>query len=46
MLGARDTDRDRKAKLRPHAAADRPRNFGGRTEQMRAAGNVGKGLVD
>src|SRR5438105_15501811 len=46
MLGARHADRDRKAKLRPHAAADCPRNFGRRTEEMGAARDVGKGLVD
>ena len=46
MLGARYTDRDRKAKLRPHALADCPCNFGRRTEEMGAARDVGKGLVD
>jgi hypothetical protein len=37
---------DRKVKLRPHAAPDYPRNFGGRTEEMGAARDVGKGFVD
>jgi hypothetical protein len=46
LLGARHTDRDRKAKLRPHALADCPRNFGRRTEEMGAARNIGKGLVN
>src|SRR5258707_13078326 len=46
MLGARYTDRDRKAKLRPHALAYGPCNFGRRTEEMGAARDVGKGLVD
>src|SRR5690242_17123148 len=46
MLGARDADRYRQAKLCPHAAADVARDLGGRAEQMRAAGNVRKGLVD
>src|SRR5271168_1272417 len=46
MLGARHADRDRKAKLRPHAAPDCPGNFGRRTEEMGAARDVGKGLVD
>jgi hypothetical protein len=46
MLGARHADRDRKTKLRPHAAPDCPGNFGRRTEEMGAARDVGKGLVD
>src|SRR5271155_3844053 len=46
MLGARHADRDRKAKLRPHAAPDCPRNFGRRTEEMGASRAVGKRLVD
>ena len=46
MLGARYADRDRKAKLRPHAAPDCRRDFRGRTEEMGAACDVGKGLVD
>jgi hypothetical protein len=46
MLGARHTDRNRKAKLRPYAGPDCPSNFGGRTKEMGAAGDVGKRLVD
>ena len=46
VLGARHADRDRKAKLRPHAAPDRACNFGRRTEEMGAPRDVGKGLVD
>src|SRR6266851_6778176 len=46
MLGARYADRDRKAKLRPHALADCPGNFGRRAEEMGAARDVSKGLVD
>ena len=46
MLGARYTDRDGKAELRPHALADCAGNFSRRTEQMGAARNVAKGLVD
>jgi hypothetical protein len=46
MLGARHTDRNRKAKLRPYAGPDCPSNFGGRTEELGAAGDVGKRLVD
>jgi len=46
VLGACHTDRDWKAKLRPHAAPDRPGNFDGWTEEVDAAGDVGKGLVD
>src|SRR6202011_5966998 len=46
MLCARHADRDRKAKLRPHAAPDCSRNFGRRTEEMGAPSDVGKGLVD
>src|SRR5436309_7831285 len=46
MLGARYADRDRKAKLRPHALPDCPCNFGGWTEEMSAACDVGKGLID
>jgi hypothetical protein len=32
--------------IRPHALANCPDNFGGRTEETGAARNVGKGLVD
>src|ERR1700738_3801974 len=46
MLGARHADRDRKAKLRPHAVADCPRNLGRRPEEMGSARDIGKGLVD
>ena len=46
VLGARYADRDRQAKLAPHPAPDRARNFGGRAEQMRAPGNIGEGFVD
>ena len=46
VLGARDADRDRQAKLVSHAAADRACDVGRRTEEMGAASNVGKGLVD
>ena len=46
VLRARHADRDRQAKLRPHAAPDRPRNVGRRTEEMGAARDVGKGLID
>lgn len=46
MLGARDTNRNRKTKLRAHALADGHRDFRRRTEQMGAARDVGKGLVD
>src|SRR5207237_3133605 len=35
-----------KAKLRSHAVPEGPRNFGRRTEEMCAARDVGKGLVD
>ena len=46
MLGARHADRDRQAEFGPHAAADRGGDLLRRAEQMRAAGDVGKGLVD
>ena len=46
VLGARHADRNWKAKLCPHTAPDRACNFSRRTEQMGAASNVGKGLVD
>ena len=46
MFGARHADRDRQAKLRPHAAPDRPRDVGRRAEEMGAARHVGKGLID
>jgi hypothetical protein len=46
MLGARHADRDREPELRPHAASNRLRNFGGRTKEMGAPRDVGKGLVD
>ena len=46
MLGARDADRDRQAELRAHAAADRLRDLGRRAEEMGAARDIGKGLVD
>src|SRR6516164_100369 len=46
MLGARHANRDRKAKLRPHAAPDCPCNFGRRTEEMGAARDVGESFVD
>ena len=46
MLGARDADRDGKAELRAHAAPDRARDLRRRAEQMGAARDVGKGLVD
>ena len=39
-------DRNGKAELRSHAPPDGAGDFSGRTEQMRAARNVGKGLVD
>jgi hypothetical protein len=46
MLGASDTDRDRKAILHPHPLADCRCNFSRRTEDMSATRNVGEGLVD
>jgi hypothetical protein len=46
MLGARHADRNRKAKLRLYAVPDCSRNFRRRTEEMGAARDVGKGLVD
>src|SRR6185295_17629144 len=46
MLCARDADRDRKAQLLPHAASDSLGDFDRRSEEMRAAGDVGKGLVN
>jgi hypothetical protein len=46
MLGARHADRNWKAKLRPHTVPNRACNFSRRTEQMGAASNVRKGLVD
>ena len=46
VLGALYSDRDREAQLRPDAAANRCCNFRGRTEEMGAARDVGKGLVD
>src|SRR5258707_10203250 len=46
MFGARHADRDRKAQLRPHAVPDCPRDLGRWTEEMGAARDVGKGLVD
>lgn len=46
MLCAGDADRDRKAKLGAHACADRACDLGRRAKQMRASGDVGKGLVD
>ena len=39
-------DMDRQPKLRPHASANCAGNFGRRPEQMGAARNVGKGLVN
>jgi hypothetical protein len=46
VLGARHADRDRQAKLRPHAAADRLRNFSGRTKEPSAARHISKRFVD
>src|SRR6266446_6577769 len=46
MLGARDADRDSKAKLLAHAAPDRAGNFGRRTEEMGATRHIRKGLID
>ena len=46
MLGAGDADGDRQAELVAHPAADLRGNVDGRAEQMRAAGDVGEGLVD
>src|SRR5262245_51520269 len=46
MLGARHADRDRQSEFFAHAASDRPRNVGRRAEEMGAARDVGKGLVD
>ncbi len=46
VLGACDADRDRQAKLVSHTAADRAGNVARRTEEMRAASNIGKCLVD
>ncbi len=46
VLGARHADRDRQAELRLHAAPDGARNLGRRAEQMAAAGDVGKRLID
>src|SRR5690349_241863 len=46
MLCACNTNRNRQAKLAPYAATDRARNVGGRTEQMRAARYIRKGLID
>jgi hypothetical protein len=43
---ARHADRNWKPKLRPHTPADLARYFGRRTEEMRAARHVGKGLID
>ena len=46
MLRARDADRDRQAELRAHATPDRLRNLGRRTEQVRAARDIGERFVD
>ena len=46
MLGARHADRDRQAEFVAHPPPDRSRDLFRRAEQMRAAGDVGKGLVD
>jgi len=46
VLGACDADRDRQANLVSHTAADRARNVGRRTEEMRAASNIGKCHID
>ncbi|ESW64867.1 hypothetical protein X771_24470 [Mesorhizobium sp. LSJC277A00] len=46
MLGARHADRDRQAELCPDAPTHRGGDLGRRPEQMRAAGDVGKGFID
>ena len=46
MLRPRHADRDRQAELGLHAAADSSGNLLRRSEQMRAAGHIGKSLVD
>src|SRR5215471_7773453 len=46
VLGARHADRDWQANLRPYTTANRACNVGRWTEEMGAADNVGKGLVD
>ena len=46
VLGARHADRDRQAEFGPDAAADRRGDLGWGAEEMRAAGDVGEGLVD
>ena len=46
MFRACYADRDRQAEFRPHAPPDRARNLGRRTEEMGAARDIGKGLVD
>jgi hypothetical protein len=46
MLGAGDSDRDRKPELRPHAASNRFRDLGRRTKETDRARDLGKGLVD
>jgi hypothetical protein len=46
VLGACDADRDWQAKLVSHTAADRACNVGRRTEEMAAASDVSKCLVD
>ena len=46
MLGPRHANRDGKAELLPNAPADRRGDLGRRAEEMRAARDVGEGLVD
>ncbi len=46
VLGARNAHGDRKPELAPHPAPDRACNVGGRAEQVSAAGDIGKRLVD
>ena len=46
VLGPRHADRDRQAKLDPYAMADCACDICWWTKEMRAASNVGKGLVD
>jgi hypothetical protein len=46
MLGARHAYRDRQSNFGPHTVSNRFGNFGRRTEEMGAAPNIGKGLVD
>ena len=46
VLGARHADRDGETEFGPDASADRGGDLGGGAEEMRAARDVGEGLVD